>query len=149
MRSDGPKDSGFSQPGGDAAAWLSQLPEPTRTFWREVCQSLEAGSFTLVAHGTRTLVGRVAQDLLGETGPFAQALQALYTHGIISKRDRERLELAVKVGNAAVHKRLNLDQKGARTLARILEGVLRTAYLPEEDVNSLRSILRPSPTPGG
>jgi hypothetical protein len=129
-------------PGGEAA-WLTHLPVLIRSLWEEVYQALRVGSFTLVAHGTRTLVERLAQDLIGDAGSFAQTLRALHEHGIISRREWERLTVAVEVGHAVVHRQLNVGQKEASALVHIIEAVLRNAYLPEADVDSLRSIIPP------
>jgi hypothetical protein len=130
-------------------SWHAQLPMPVRTMWEEMGRTLESHGFTLVAHGARTLIQRVAQDLTGVVGTsFAASLEVLETEGYIGRRQKEQLHLVVEVGNAAVHRNFDLNPEGARLVHQLTETLLRSAYLPQKQVVALKKQL-PSRRAGG
>ncbi len=131
-------------------AWHAQLPVPVRTLWEEMDRALESHSFTLVAHGARTLIERVAADLMGVVdATFAACLRALEREGYIGRRLKERLhDVVVEAGNAAVHRGFDLKQREARLVHLLTEVFLRFVYLPQEDVDALLEQIPPR-RPGG
>ncbi|QRN99357.1 DUF4145 domain-containing protein [Archangium violaceum] len=130
-------------------AWHAQLPPPVRTMWEEVCRALESHSFTLVAQGARTLIERVSTDRTGSAdGTFAASLKALENEGYIGRRQKHQLQLVVEAGNAAAHRSFDLNQKEARLVHHLTENLLRSAYMPEEQVDALRTQIPPR-RPGG
>lgn len=130
-------------PRRDVLPWELDLPPVIRPMWDEVCTGLSAGTFTLVAQGTRTLVDRVARDLVGPANSFAQGVEMLEREGFISRRDRTRLDVVVEVGNAAAHRDMALNEEQARVLVHIIENLLRCAYFPQKVVDAVKMATPP------
>jgi uncharacterized protein YutE (UPF0331/DUF86 family) len=126
--------------------WEAALPPHIRPMWEEICEALEHKLFTLVPQGARTLVDRVARDLVGPTNSFAQSVELLAREGFISRRDKDRLKVVVEAGNAAAHRDLDLkEEEQARVLVHAIENLLRGAYFPQEAVDSIRTATPPRP----
>ncbi len=123
--------------------WLSSLPPAVKTMWDNVCQSMDAGLFTMVGAGARTIIERVAQDRIRDVEQFPGKLDALEREGFISRRQKHYLAVVVEAGNATLHRQLELDGKQASVLLRIIEALLRITYLPEESVNALKDAIPP------
>jgi hypothetical protein len=110
---------------------------------------MDAGTFTLVPHGTRALVNRVARDLAGATdsASFAESVQLLVAKEVIRRQDEEPLMVVVEAGNAAAHRELDLNEDHARVLVLIVENLLRSAYLPQKAVEAVKKAIPPRNPP--
>jgi hypothetical protein len=123
--------------------WKEALPKTVHSMWADICKAMSAGSFTLVPHGTRTLVNRVARDLTGAEVNFTQSVELLEREGVISRREAERLMVVIEAGNAAAHRELDLTEDQARVLVHIVENLLRSAYLPQAAVDAVKTVIPP------
>ncbi|WP_395842832.1 DUF4145 domain-containing protein [Cystobacter fuscus] len=123
--------------------WCDLLPDAVKAMWDAARGSMGPGRYTLVAPAARTLIERVAQDLLGESGNPGEPLRALKDAGFITHRLRRQLQIVVEVGNAVLHRGLELEEADARLILGLIETLLRVAYFPEARVEALRSTIPP------
>lgn len=66
--------------------------------------ALQANSGRLAMMGARALIDMTILDQIGDAGSFKQKLDVLEEDGFISSKNREILEAALEVGNAASHR---------------------------------------------
>ena len=84
--------------------WQKELPGEIASLLREVYMALQANSGRLAMMGARALIDMTILDQIGDAGSFKQKLDVLEEDGFISSKNREILEAALEVGNAASHR---------------------------------------------
>jgi len=83
--------------------WKNDLPDEMVSLLEEVYTALQADSRSLAMMGARALIDMVILKEVGDVGSFAQKLAALQKGGFLSDKNRELLDAALDVGNAASH----------------------------------------------
>lgn len=118
--------------------WAENLPEGMRTMMDEVYVALQHGSARLAMMGARALVDMSMLSALGEDkGTFPQKLDAMVNDGHLGKKQREVLEAALEVGNAASHRGHRPKDEDVRSVIDIVEHVIRDSML-RDDVPRLK-----------
>jgi len=97
--------------------------------FKEVYAALDADSRRLAVMGARALLDIFIVEHVADIGTFAQKLDALEEKGLVGKRDREVLEAALEVGNAAAHRAHNPTQQDVNHVMDIVESVFARSLL--------------------
>jgi hypothetical protein len=84
--------------------WAAQLPQEFHELIREVYFALNASCPCLSTMGTRTLIDKMLNDLVGDVGGFAQKLNEAVKSGYVTEKQRQTIESAVEIGHAASHR---------------------------------------------
>jgi hypothetical protein len=70
----------------------------------EIYQAYDAGSYSLVSMGLRSLVNLYCVERLGRDVGFAEGLDGMVTAGLMAENTRGHLATAVGLGHAVVHR---------------------------------------------
>ena len=94
----------------------------------EIYSALHADNRRLATMGARTLLDMVMTDKVTDVGRFDQKLDALEKE-FITKKQREFLEAALDVGNAASHRGHRPTAKQLDQVMDIVENVIQQIYV--------------------
>ena len=95
----------------------------------EVYAALHADSRSLAMMGARALVDMVILEKVGDVGSFPQKLTALEGGGYLSRSNRETLEAALDVGNAAAHRGHRPKPEHVQSVMDIVENLIQSTLL--------------------
>jgi len=127
---DGPEVAYFPSPMvRRAPKWIDDLPVGVAEVLGEVYTAINSNNRRLATMGARCLIDLVALDTVGDAGSFAQKLTALAEEGLIASKNREHLEAALNVGNAASHRGHNPTTDGLNSVMDIIENFLQATYI--------------------
>lgn len=123
--------------------WYQRLPANVRALLDEVYLGLSNDMRALPSMGLRTVIDMVCVDLVGDVGSFAEKLKVLRSHGHISDREREILEIAIDVGSASAHRGHNPSMEDINSLLDICEHLLKGVYVLPATSEVLRKAIPP------
>ncbi len=109
--------------------WKDDLPDEIVSLLEEVYAALQANSRSLAMMGARALIDMVILQKVGDVGSFPQKLTALEKAGFLSDKNREVLEAALDMGNAAAHRGHRPNSKHVRSVMDIVENLLQATIL--------------------
>ena len=109
--------------------WKDDLPSDMETLLEEVYAALHADSRSLAMMGARALIDMVILDKVGDKGSFPKKLSALQSDGYLSEKNRETLEAALDVGNAASHRGHRPKPEHVENAMDIVENLLQSTVL--------------------
>lgn len=118
--------------------WHEQLPWDWKELLKECYSALDSGSGTLAVMGARALIDLFMNDSVGDIGGFARKLSELEGKGILSRVNREFIEVALEAGHAAAHRGHRLKKTEVNQVFDIVENLLQSKVL-QEATASLRS----------
>jgi hypothetical protein len=130
-----------------APPWIDRVDRDTQALMHEVYTALYADSRRLALMGARTAIDLLIVRRVGDTGTFAQKMDALERQGILGARNRAVLEAALEAGNAAIHRGHSPSASDLAAVLDIVEHVLH-AELLEVDAEQLRQGTPPRPPRG-
>jgi hypothetical protein len=125
--------------------WYRKLPPQTIELLLEVYTALHADSRRLAMMGARALIDLVILDTVGDVGTFIEKLNKLTAEGYVSKRNRNVLEAALDVGNAASHRGHKPTSEHVQQVMDIVENLLQTRVL-EPVAEDLKNATPPKPS---
>lgn len=120
--------------------WANQLPTQLQELLIEVHTATASDARALAAMGARAIIDEVANEKVGDCGGFQEKLKALVDGEFISSYDREFIEAAVNVGNAAAHRGHRPTAETINDLLDIVEHLLRGAYILRETGKKLDAL---------
>ena len=109
--------------------WKNKLPDEMMSLLEEVYTALQADSRSLAMMGARAIIDMVIFKEVGDVGTFAQKLAALQKSGFLSDKNRELLDAALDVGNAASHRGHCPERKHVQNVIDIVENLLQSTIL--------------------
>jgi hypothetical protein len=109
--------------------WHDELPDDWCELLKEVYLALHADSRRLVLMGARTLIELYLNEQLGDIGGFAKKINKLESEGMISKPNKEVLEVALDVGHAAAHRGHKARANEVNQVIDIVENLLQNHVL--------------------
>ena len=118
--------------------WKKELSDEMGQLLEEVYAALQADSRRLAMMGARAVIDIVILNEVGDVGSFAQKLERLQNTGFISVKNREVLEAALDVGNAASHRGYQPERKHVHLVIDIVENLLQTTIL-QKTLDGLRN----------
>jgi Domain of unknown function (DUF4145) len=93
----------------------------------------------LAAAGTRIIFDLLAEQLLQrDAGTFKEKLEALFTEGHISERQKEILQAVVDAGSAAQHRAYEVPHFDLILILAVLESLIHQTILAGEKVADMR-----------
>ena len=95
----------------------------------EVYTALHADGRSLAMMGARALLDIVILEKVGDIGTFAHKLSALEKEGYVSSKNRETLEAALDVGNAAAHRGFRPRAEHVQGVMDIIENLIQSTLL--------------------
>ena len=112
--------------------WLEDIPdEATEELMREIYGALQGDQRRLALMGARTVIDGLLLRQVGDSGTFAERLDALEDKGFLSKINRVSLEAALNAGHAAAHRAYKPDTANLNLVMDIVENVLQAENLSE------------------
>ena len=112
-------------------SWIEDIPEATAELMREIYGALQGDQRRLALMGARTVIDGLLLRQVGDSGTFAERLDALENKGFLSKINREPLEAALNAGHAAAHRSYKPDTANLNLVMDIVENVLQAENLSE------------------
>ncbi len=109
--------------------WKDQLSDDKTSLLEEVYTALQANSLRISMMGARALIDMVMTEKIGDKGTFPQKLNELETQGYISTKNRDLLEAALDVGNAASHRGYRPRKAHVEAVMDIVENLLQSTVL--------------------
>jgi len=109
--------------------WHDDLPRQIVLLLKEVYAALHADSRRLAMMGARALIDMAIFERVGDVGSFVEKLNKLESEGFVSKKNRELLEAALDVGNAASHRGHRPKTKEVQHVMDIVENLLQAGVL--------------------
>ncbi len=110
-------------------AWKSRLPKHIAWLLDEVYVALHADCRSLAMMGARALIDMVMVNRVGDVGNFPEKLSELQKKGFISEKNREVLDAALDMGNAASHRGHRPEAADVNTVMDIVENLLQAILL--------------------
>lgn len=127
----------------DAPKWRHKIPEKLQELLLEIYRSLDAQNVTLPLIGARTLLDMVMLEKIGDIGGFKAKLKKLEEGGYVSAQNREILEAALDMGNAAAHRGHSASVSEVHSVMDIVENMLQALYVFPEVAKSLKDATPP------
>ena len=93
---------------------------------------------SLATMGVRALLEKIMISKTGDQGTFAKNIAKFEELGHVSKLQRERLEMILEAGHAAIHRAYKPSSKDVVTLLDIAEHIVESIYLHEQKVTELK-----------
>lgn len=110
---------------------------------KEIYVALQNNLPSLAAMGVRALLEKVMISKTGDNGSFAANMAEFETLGFVSRVQRERLEVILEVGHAAIHRIFTPKTAEVITLIEIAEHVIESVYLHESKVKEVTKRVPP------
>lgn len=111
--------------------WHDELPDEWSGLIKEIYRALHADSRRLALMGARALVDLYMNEQLGDIGGFEQKIKKLESDGLISKPNKELLEVALEAGHAAAHRGHKAQAKEVNQVIDIVENLLNSYTLKD------------------
>ncbi|MGN8061243.1 DUF4145 domain-containing protein [Ralstonia sp. 22111] len=119
---------------------------PTLMICKEVYRALQNEQPHLAAMGVRAVLEQAMIDKIGgDRRSFDENLDELYRNGHVSLLMRQRLESALDVGSATIHRGHTPSKEDLQTLVDIMEHVIQSLYVHEADVARMAGRTPPRP----
>lgn len=109
--------------------WKDDLSDDLASLLEEVYTAIQADSRRLAMMGARALIDMVMLEEVGDVGSFVQKLSALQKNGFLSDKNRDVLNAALDVGNAASHRGHEPERKHVQHVMDIVENLLQATLL--------------------
>jgi len=109
--------------------WKDDLADDIASLLEEVYTAIQADSRRLAMMGARALIDMVMLNEVGDVGSFGQKLSALQKNGFLSDKNRDVLDAALDVGNAASHRGHKPESKHVQLVMDIVENLLQSTLL--------------------
>jgi hypothetical protein len=94
----------------------------------QVYTALDANSRALAVMGARAVVDMVLVEQVGDAGGFGDKLKAAESSGVIGRKNREVLAVALEAGNAAAHRGHQPSPANVHAVVDIVENLLQATY---------------------
>ena len=116
----------------------------------EIYVALHQDLSRLATMGVRSLLERIMISKTDDQGTFSKNLSKFESLGYVSNIQRERLEVILEAGHAAIHRPYTPSAQDVNTLLDITEHIVEAIYIHGEKVADLRkSIPRRRPRGDG
>lgn len=109
----------------------------------EIYVALHNGQRSLAAMGIRALLENVMIEKVGDKGTFAANLRAFEAEGYVSRIQRERLDIILEAGHAAMHRLYKPSKEDLVTLVDIAESIVESLYIHGSKVERLKKAVPP------
>ena len=113
-----------------------EIPKIVNNIYQESISSIHEGAFTLAGLGLRSTIEAICNDKKIKGSNLKIRINNMNRSGIISKSDAERLHAIRFMGNDAAHEIKKAKQKSVLIALKIIEHILLSVYVFEEEVNS-------------
>ena len=111
----------------------------------EIYSALHAGNRRLATMGARALLDKVLTDKVTDVGSFEKKLDALVAQEFATRKQREILEAALDVGNAASHRGHCPTAKQLELVMDIVESIMQQIYVLPNAATELKKSTPPRP----
>jgi len=98
----------------------------------EVASAINAHLCQLAVAGMRTLIDRIAMNLTGSNGGFAQNLRMLLDKNYISGTQHSQLEIIIDAGGGVVHRNHTPEIENAVACFDVVTSLIKTQYVYPE-----------------
>jgi hypothetical protein len=133
-----------------APEWIDRIAKADRTLGKllvEMYAALNNDLRVLAAIGARTAFDRSSERLhVDPSLPFEEKLDELVSIGMVSKSERDTLEVLVDAGGAAAHRGWAPKAKELITMMEIVEAFLHRAFILGDGLQRLKAAVPPKPT---
>lgn len=109
--------------------WQNELPSEIQELLSEIYTALHSNSRRLALMGARTVIDMFVLDKIGDVGTFKQKLQALVDEGYLGKQQRDILNVALEVGNAAAHRGYKPSSEVLSHVINVVESLVQSYAL--------------------
>lgn len=109
--------------------WVLQLPDGFHDLVREVYVALNAQCPCLSTMGTRALVDKMLNGLVGDVGGFAAKLGKAVKGELITEKQKQTIEAAVEAGHTVSHRGYRPTAEQVCDALDIVEHVLMDGYV--------------------
>ena len=106
---------------------------------------MHSGSNRLAAMGIRAIIETLMIDKVTDNGTFTANLAEMFEQGYISSKQKERLEIVVDVGHAAIHRDYCPTTRELNSILDICESLIESTYVHEVKTRRLSNNIPPRP----
>jgi len=114
---------------------LFEIPSIVESIYKESLLAIQEGAYTLAGLGLRATIEAICNDKDVKGKNLQVRINAMNRSGMISKSDAERLHAIRFMGNDAAHEIKKAKEKSVLIALRIIEHILLSVYVFEEEVN--------------
>lgn len=114
---------------------LFEIPNIVERIYKESLLAIQEGAFTLAGLGLRATIEAICNDKEVSGKNLQVRINAMQRSGMISKSDAERLHAIRFMGNDAAHEIKKAKEKSVLIALKIIEHILLSVYVFEEEVN--------------
>ncbi len=129
--------------------WLGdffpRVDDDIRSLLNEIYVALHEDLRVLAGNGIRTILDMVITKKVGDVGDFPAKLATIERAGLISKSNREFLEVAIDAGSASAHRGFKPSQDNLKLLLDITENLITSIYIMPGEIKSLSKKVPPRP----
>lgn len=112
-----------------------EVPHIVDSIYKESLLAIQEGAFTLAGLGLRATIEAICNDKEVKGKNLQVRINAMSRSGMISKSDAERLHAIRFMGNDAAHEIKKAKEKSVLIALKIIEHILLSVYVFEEEVN--------------
>lgn len=126
--------------------WLQSAftETPALTICGEIYRALQNDQPHLAVMGVRAVLELVMIDKVGaDQQTFAKNLEALFAAGHVSRLQKDRLKSVLDLGSATIHRGHSPSKEDINTCVDIMEHVIESLYIHEEDVKRMTDRVPP------
>lgn len=123
--------------------WRGQVPLECQELIRETYEAMHADCLTLSMMGTRAILDRVLEDMVGGYGTFVTRLQQAVDGGFLTEAEKETVYSAIDAGNAASHRGFIPTHSQLDDVLDIVEHALMSKYVLASVSGRLKSSVPP------
>lgn len=137
-----------NEPGWMVKWWISsgQGGNAAITICREVYRALQNEQPHLAVMGVRAVLELVMVEKVGsDQQSFGKNLDSLYEAGHVSRLQKDRLKSVLDVGSATIHRGHTPSKEDINTCVDIMEHVIESLYIHEDDVKRMAERVPPRP----
>lgn len=114
---------------------LFEIPGIVESIYKESLLAIQEGALTLAGLGLRATIEAICNDKKVKGKNLQVRINAMNRSGMISKSDAERLHAIRFMGNDAAHEIKKAKENSILIALKIIEHVLLSVYVFEEEVN--------------
>ena len=122
-------------------SWAAFLPSDIKRLLEEVYRALQADSSSIGMMGARSIIEATMISKVGDLGTFADNLKGMEEAGVLSRTNRQFLEVALDAGNATIHRGHRPDADQLNTVMDIVENLLQSVFVLEKPTKRLKGAI--------
>lgn len=112
-----------------------EIPRVVERIYKESLLAVQEGAYTLAGLGLRATIEAICNEKEVKGRNLQLRIGAMQKSGMISKTDAERLHAIRFMGNDSAHEIKKASEKSVRIALRIIEHILLSVYVFDEEVS--------------